>query len=89
MKRKRSTVVLIWIIIALIAITVFKFKGMNNNKGFKVVKWNNFYKGDNIRLYYGSTNKQLLKQLSEKYNLKKITEGGKDDFHKSLKYWIG
>jgi len=90
MKRKKSTVVLIWIIVALIAVIVFKIKGTDNNKGFKVVKWNNFYKGDNIKLYYGSTDKQLLKQLNEKYNLKKITEGGKNDFDKSLKIldWI-
>lgn len=90
MRRKKSTIILIWIIIVLVCITAFKFKNIGNKVGFRIVKWNNIYTGNNIQLYYGSTEKQLLKELKGRYNLEQITENGKDDFDKSLQimHWI-
>ncbi|QGU95624.1 transglutaminase domain-containing protein [Clostridium bovifaecis] len=90
MRRKRSTVILIWIVVILMCVTAFKFKNMGDKVGLRIVKWDNFYEGNNVQLYYGSTEKKLLRELRERYNLDEITQNSKDDFDKSLKImqWI-
>lgn len=90
MKRKRSKIILLCCLIIVGVVIGLTLKKKENKTGLSIYKWNNFYESKNINLYYGSSEKQMLKELKEKYKIEKITNNSKDDFEKGIKImnWI-
>lgn len=78
----------IFTIVILLAVGFLIGVGINKERdfiGLKVTKWDNIYTEKNIKLYYNNSDKQVLKDLNEKFALQEIIKGTEDEFDKSLK----
>ncbi len=72
----------------LLIVIISIFTGCSNNeesKGALIVKWDNFYEGDNIKFYYEDPKEPNLQKLKKEYNLDEVVKDSKDDFDKALK----
>ncbi|MCY6485200.1 transglutaminase domain-containing protein [Clostridium aestuarii] len=90
MKRKKSTIILIWILIALGFVIGIKIRNYKDDTGLKVVKWDNFYDGKNINFYYVNDDKTIFEKLKREYKLEDIISKGNSDFEKSVELlkWV-
>lgn len=90
MRRKKHIRIIILILISFGFIIGLRLKGNTKVIGLQVNKWDNIYKEKNIKLYYNNSNKEILEEINNKYNLDKIINGSKDELDKSLKIlnWI-
>lgn len=90
MRRKRHIRIIILILVSFGFIIGLRLKGNAKVIGLQVNKWDNIYEEKNIKLYYNNSNKEILEEINNKYNLDKIINESKDELDKSLKIlnWI-
>lgn len=90
MKRKKGKIIVLCCLIIVGFVIGLTLKKKENKTGLSIYKWNNFYENKNIKLYYGSSQKQMLKELNEKYKIENTIKDSKDEFEKSIKImnWI-
>jgi len=80
-------VLIFTIITGVLVFLSFKVKNDSSNKdvGLKVIKWENFYDGNNIHFYYLNPQNENLLKLKTKYGLDKLKDNKKDQFDNSMK----
>lgn len=75
------------IIISVIILWNFKFKTQLSNKqeGIRIMKWDNFYDGNNIHFYYLNPENENISKLKTKYGLNNLMDEKVDELANSIK----
>lgn len=84
MRSMKKRMIIIFVLLVLAFFVGIQLKGRGKIVGFKVDKWDNLYYGKGIHMYYDIEDKQLLKDLGDKFKIGEIINGKTDELDKGI-----
>ena len=85
-KNKFKLVKVILFALIIIGCATLYFKNFSNNKGLRVIEWDNIYNDNNITLFYQDIEEKpnSIKKLDSVYSVSKIVNNNKSELEKVL-----
>ena len=85
-KNKFKLIKVILVALIIIVCATLYFKNFSNNKGLRVIEWDNIYNDNNITLFYQDIEEKpnSIKKLDNVYSVSKIVNNNKSELEKAL-----